>query len=86
MINLSIGSVEKNVPYPVPKSRQPKRRKNNKYPFLKMEIGDSFHISARSKLERELARSRICGAASNVKGKKFSTRTFDDGIRVWRVA
>ena len=61
-----------------------------KYPFNKMEIGDSFFVP----VERNAKRCRVGAAAFSYgrrKGKKFSTRTvFDDdgntiGHRVWRV-
>ena len=53
-----------------------------KYPFLEMEIGDSFLVTDR-------ARPQVGAAAGNAgkfSGRKFTTRTVPGGVRVWRVA
>lgn len=56
-----------------------------KYPFAKLEQGDSFLAQAESKRERQAIRS-----AASVAGKKlertFVCRAVDGGVRVWRSA
>ena len=63
--------IEKNIPI---------QRGREKYPFLKMEIGDSFVFSGNRK---------VIGAAASWYGSrykmKFTTRSVDGGVRVWRV-
>lgn len=66
--------IEKGIPLP--------SHGNAKYPWAAMEIGDSFlvtHIPMKSI-------QRIASAAGPVHQRKFSTRTVDGGIRVWRIA
>lgn len=63
--------IEKNV-------EMPNSRHNEKYPFGKMEVGDSFVTT--EKYVR--AAAQIFG---KINGKKFITRTQEDkSIRVWR--
>ena len=55
--------------------------KAGKYPFLKMEIGDSFHV-------KEPVTHKIHSAVS-IHNKKYMpkhwvSRTDETGIRVWR--
>jgi hypothetical protein len=64
--------IEKGVPMPA----------RNKYPFAEMAVGDSFFVAGRSATE-------ICGNISNARKKlgfKFTTRTVEGGVRVWRAA
>ena len=62
-----------------------------KYPFLKMEVGDSFFIpekdeQKRINLARRAASAGIAFSKSKRKGEvKFSTRKLEDGIRIWRI-
>lgn len=81
--------LEKNIPVP-PRTR--KLRGPYKYPFDKMEVGDSFHIPAtedRPKPSRTLAST--VSTASKKYGKTFVVRTVDDsdpkgvGARVFRL-
>jgi hypothetical protein len=52
------------------------------YPFEKMEVGDSFVSTATKRHSLSVAMLRY----SRKTGKKFVSRTIDDGsIRVWRV-
>lgn len=59
-----------------------RRSRSSKYPFMQMDVGDSFGIQAD-------AISRVRGAVANfVKSHeaKFSVRTLEDGTaRVWRL-
>lgn len=72
--------IEKNIPIP---------GYHCKYPFEKMEIGDSFFVKEASDSYRRKVRN-----AANMFGKKngckFKTRSMKnkdgiDGIRIWRV-
>jgi len=70
---------------PLPPSRQVGR--GAKYPFLEMEVGDSFF----HKLDGEDAATvqrRIYGAALYVgkkTGRVFTTRLFEEAVGVWRL-
>jgi hypothetical protein len=50
-----------------------------KYPLGQMEIGDSFFVPGGTQ-------TKITGAFNPHHPKKFSCRTQDGGVRVWRVA
>jgi phenylacetate-coenzyme A ligase PaaK-like adenylate-forming protein len=68
--------IEKNVPLAKTELH------NTKYPFLRMEIGDSFFVA-------NVARQKVGSAAyvaGRVHGRTFKTRTVEGGVRVWRVA
>lgn len=77
-------ALESNIPV-APKKYAPRpNRKCWRYPFHTMEIGDSFFIAP----DRygELPRvAQAAGAWGKPKGRKFTTRTVDGGIRVWRI-
>lgn len=49
-----------------------------KYPWERMEVGDSFFVPGRPR----------CGLAvpKSVAGRKFTRRKTDGGMRVWRIA
>jgi len=69
-------NVEKGIDVPPRKSRRGK----SKYPFDQMDVGDSF-------LARGVKLQTLTTAAAHYGkplGKKFTARTLDDGIRVWR--
>lgn len=71
--------IEKNVPLeekPLGPGRPPL------YPFAVMEIGDSFFAAGKTL-------NSVSACASIYKksyGKKFSCKSYPDGIRVWRIA
>ncbi len=61
--------------------------RNSVYPFAEMEPGDSFfvpHRTAKSLGSVVTARNRR--GKKDGSGKRFSARTVDGGVRVWRVA
>jgi hypothetical protein len=68
--------IEKNVPL-VPAPGAP-----TKYPFLQMEIGDSFLVTDRTRPQVGAA----AGRAGKLSGRKFKARTVEGGARVWWVA
>lgn len=52
------------------------------YPFGDMKVGDSFLVAVEDKHRVRAAASKY-GAFHN---KKFSTRSVEGGIRIWRVS
>lgn len=59
-----------------------------KYPFEKMEVGDSFfvpNVPSRS-LRKDYARitAAVSGAHKMFRDQRFATRRVDGGVRVWR--
>lgn len=68
-------TIEKNIPYPDARS---------KYPFPRMDVGDSFFIPA-----TDIVGSRVSVALNYYKKKNpkkaFITRKSADGMRVWRI-
>ncbi len=54
---------------------------NARYPWREMEVGDSFLV-----LERKITNfSAIANSACKRTGFKFTCRTVEGGVRVWRV-
>ena len=80
---MKIGKIEKNVQIPVVHSK-------NKYPWDKMEVGDSVLVIAEEgqslfDLKRKVGPSaRYYG---QITGKKFKTlmKREENGLRVWRI-
>lgn len=73
--------IEKNVPIP-------KRSKQKKYPLMDMNVGDSFWVPCESRREALRERNKIFSMASYYQTKhnvKFTTRTYEDGVRIWRI-
>jgi hypothetical protein len=65
--------IEKNIPMPVVK-------KQNKYPFAEMEVGDSFFVKG--------VKEATIRAYSHVQARKLNrtyiVRAENEGVRVWR--
>lgn len=74
-------TIESNIP--LPKRCCPNGGRKLIYPFDKMNIGDSFFISDKSKM-RVVAQS-ACSYQRRHKGYKFVTRAENNGLRIWRV-
>ena len=55
-----------------------------KYPFDDMEVGEAFIISC-SPEERSTVQGRVHSAAYE-RGVKISTRSVDEGLKVWLVS
>lgn len=79
-----VFKIEKEVPIPPKPPKTKSGGRPRKYPFLLMEIGDSFSIPA----EKIAAVSMAAYNCSKKYGRKFSTRRGEDGVsaRCWRVA
>jgi hypothetical protein len=74
---MSDYDIEKGVDLP-----KKSRSGHTKYPFLRMEIGDSVVFPLSKVMTIRAAIVRV----QNERGKKFATRKIDDNnFRVWRV-
>ena len=76
-----IDKVDKGVRYS-------RRRIGTVYPWDDMDIDDSFFVPFRPGETAKNARGRIASAASSAarsRGTRYTLRTRDDGVRVWRV-
>ena len=77
------NNLEQGIPIPTPRRNQP-----TKYAFKGMEVSDSFLVQKTDDEPLERVRRRVYAAVSwankQYKGKRFVTRTVDEGIRVWR--
>ncbi len=68
-------NIENNVPLP-------KFSKRNRYPYPKMEIGQSVFIPGGS----TYGPAAVCAYRHGAKtGKRFVCRNVEGGVRVWRV-
>jgi hypothetical protein len=68
--------IERGVP--IPARRNPR---GSMYPFAEMEIGDSFFVP-------DGTTKTISAAAQYFTknlGRRFTVRTIDSGVRVWRI-
>ena len=71
--------IEKNVPAPSDNRGGPA-----KYPFVRMEVGDSVLFpECKGSISKEY---RAATSVGRTKGWKFVGRTTDEGFRIWRVA
>lgn len=68
--------IEKNVPVAsLATGRKPK------YPFSKMEVGDSCFFEGAKPKGKECSAAHSYG---HVNGLKFCVRSMDGGLRIWR--
>jgi hypothetical protein len=70
--------IEDNVPF-----NAGKKGAMEKYPFSKMNVGQSFLIT--DPVEANLAASAMGYHNKKKNGKRFSTRKVDGGRRFWRI-
>jgi len=68
--------IEKNIKPPVKK----------KYPFEKMEVDDSFFVPT-EKDDKPRVATNVCSSSRTQKGKGkiFTTRIVEGGVRCWRI-
>jgi hypothetical protein len=72
-------AIEKGLPIPAPTRGRPPR-----YPFSKLEIGDSFLVAGDgANLLKDL--SNCASYHRRNHGGNFVVRTVEGGVRVWRV-
>lgn len=76
-------AIERNVPLP-PDWRlgNTVRKGQSKYPFRKLEIGESFFVPER----KIVGLSSLAGKVSKTLQVKFKLRSMDGGVRCWRIA
>lgn len=72
--------IDKDVPIPGKKTG----RREVKYPFAQMEVGDSFALTGEVEKTTNLLRNTALRYAKQL-GYKFTVRSTEDGARVWRV-
>lgn len=66
--------IERGIPMP-----QKVRGRDAKYPWEKMEVGDSFFVQGRKTFGNQAS------TRSLKDGKKYTTRKENGGVRVWRL-
>ena len=74
-VNGTAVKIEKGIPLPSGKNQA-------RYPFSKMEIGDSFAVP---KSEANRLRTSLNQYKIKTKDKAFATRTLPNEIRVWKI-
>ncbi len=70
--------IEKDVPMPMNGVGSPV-----KYPFKDMQVGDSVFAEGQDSVGYAASAARAWG---RINGRKFSARTVDGGVRIWRIA
>lgn len=76
--------IEKNIPI-FAKREGAKQKIQSKYPYDRLEIGDSFFVPEHIKTKKSMA--AVHGYYQrNFKHKKFTRRTLAKGTRIWRTA
>ena len=70
--------IDKNFEIPKIKTKGP----NRKYPWFEMQVGDSFFVAD----VKTSVLSTNASAFSLKTGFKFTCRSVDGGVRVWRIA
>jgi hypothetical protein len=68
--------IDKNIPIP-------KRIYDSEYPYPidNLNVGDSFFIEERTSTQV----SHIISRGNKMLGKRFTSRTMDGGVRIWRI-
>lgn len=82
--DVKVGEVEKNVPIP-----NVRMGTHPIYPFLHLEVGDSFEVtSSNPEVSIYAIRNRVSATVSSVnkklKPKHFIVRSNGKSVRVWR--
>ncbi len=73
--------IEKGIPIPL---NWRGRVGSNMYPYMLMEVGDSFFIPSVDGKKVHISGAYKVWAKKS--GFRFSSRRVDNGIRVWRIA
>ena len=80
MLNGDMVQIDRNIPIP---TTQGGRHGNSKYPWLEMEVGDSFLFQSRTK---QNAYSQVSVHNGKHAPKRWITRVTPEGSRCWRIA
>lgn len=75
--------IDKNVEMPKSERKAYKKRES-KYPFAVMEVGDSFLVPAEMNFLN--LRQAIMRRKKTTPNEKYKTRQTKEGRRVWRIA
>lgn len=78
---MEISKVEKGIEIP------PQRR-TKKWPIHDMKVGDSFFVKIEDNETVRRINSRVSAALYDKRrkhGMKFTMRTYENGVRVWRI-
>lgn len=67
--------IDKNIPEPKSNGR--------KYPFVRMEVGDSFLFP--TDIAKGTARTAASSASRKFTPRKFTVHSTEDGMRCWRI-
>jgi hypothetical protein len=75
--------IESGIPLP----SEPRGRKI-KYPIAALQVGQSFLVACAPEDSRKQIKSvgSLCGLHTKKTGHRFTSRTVEGGIRVWRLA
>jgi hypothetical protein len=74
---------------PIPATKRPGAGRRGTYPFAALEVGQSFFVPNQPGKTNRRLRTAIGGLAQYITkktGYRFTSRTVEGGIRVWRVA
>lgn len=74
--------IDKNIPIPPADRRGLATSRTTKYPFRKMQIGESFLFPKGTKVSNARSAAQQTARRSNM---KFSVRQIEEGIRCWRI-
>jgi hypothetical protein len=84
--------IDKNFPMPSKSAEYRQPRKVRKWPFFKMNVGDSIFVPETDpKLRGKIVSNLLSGVRSSrlagmgLEGAKFTTRQSDKGVTFWRV-
>lgn len=59
-------------------------RRNRKYPFREMDVGDSFFVPCTDEEYRKI-QSTIKSATRKITPNDFTVRKVENGVRCWRI-
>ena len=76
-------TIEPGIPLPS-RGRAPGSGRKPLYPFMLLEIGDSFYVAC-DKCKYKSVTANAHNTAKRL-GRKFTVRTVAGGVRIWRIA
>lgn len=74
-------TVEKNVEIP----NNIRGKKKYDFPFSEMSIGESFFISGIGRTREIVAAKAQMSLIKNKSSVEFTSKTYPDGLRIWRI-
>ena len=73
-------NIDKGVPAP---EKTPHSKNNPKYPFAQMEPGDSIFVEGQNAKGAAAIRAY---SRQRIYGEKYTIKSYDDGVRIWRIS